>query len=231
MEVNEESKLYWNGGIFQARIYDPRGLLEEAGSKAIGILEEFLTVCQKYYFAFNSAITGIRHNRERYGKIMDHADRDISISIGSAFPTMAQSPGQTTIAQMRQGELLESLKEGGEFENSQANALVIVIYHLWDELYRPEIAQAISVKTNQVDCTLMGDIRQVRNLVVHKKAVVPDGFSSKLELLPQIWNLQPGILLITEKMVHSWMEQLNALQLTITESIQRPRCETCGKPL
>ena len=59
--------------------------------------------------------------------------------------------GFLTIAQMTQGELLASLEDGGLFENHAAKFLVPVICHLWDEYYRPIIAQAVSAKSNQLE--------------------------------------------------------------------------------
>ena len=216
-EEKEHSGLYWHGGPFQAKVHDIRSLPEETNSEVMALLEEFLVACQQYYFAFYSAMTGIQTQHERYEKILQPANKDKAFFIGSAFPNAEQSPGSSTIAMMNQGELLESLKKGGVFENHHAKALVVVIFHIWDETYRPRIAEALSVKPKQVECALMGDIRQVRNLIIHEKSIIPGWFSANLELLPKIWTLESGELRITEEMVHSWMEQLNAIRLRITD--------------
>ena len=116
---------------------------------------------------------------------------------------------------MTQGELLQSLQEGGVFENYQAKSLVVMLFHLWDERYRPAIAGAIETEKQQVQCDLLGDVRLVRNIVIHEKSVVPDGFSDHVRFLAQIWNFHPGELQITRQMIHSFMEQLNAVKLRI----------------
>ena len=149
--------------------------------------------------------------------ILQPADKGKTFFIGSAVPNAEQSPGQSTIASMGQGELLESLEKGGAFEDQHAKALIVVIFHLWEEYYRPSIATALTVKHDQVESSLMGDIRLVRNLIIHAKSMIPDEFSTRLELLPKIWSLEPGELKNTEEMVHSWMEQLNAIHLRITD--------------
>ena len=61
-------------------------------------------------------------------------------------------------------------------EDHVAKSLVVVIYHLWNEYYRPRIAKAVSAEPNQVECALLGDIRRVRNLIIHKNSEVPNGF-------------------------------------------------------
>ena len=135
--------------------------------------------------------------------------------MGSGFPDAPQTPGRSTIAQMKIREYLQSLKPGGLFENYQAKAVVVAIYQLWDEQYRPSIADALNVAQQQVECDLMGDIRLVRHVIVHNKSIVPYGFNDQIGFLPQIWNLDPGELLITKEMINSLFEQLNATQLRI----------------
>ena len=130
---------------------------------------------------------------------------------------------------MTQGELLKSLEDGGLFEDHVAKSLVVVMYHLWNEYYRPRIAKAVIAEANQVECTLMGDIRRVRNLIIHENSVLPTNFPATLAFLPQIRGLESGVLRITGGMVHSLMEQVNALRLTITDPRPIARCPTCGK--
>ena len=216
MTSSQLSELYWEGGPFQVRLYHNPDTPQQAVDAAIVVLEEFRTECHKQYFAFNGVVNGRQLAYERFKSTMTELDK--KISIGTAFPDSEQLPGKSTIAHMSQGELLEGLKRGGEFENQHAKAFVVLIYHLWDENFRDRIASVMSVPKKQVECILMGDIRQIRHLIIHKNSVVPQNFSAGLEFLPQIWNLKPGKLIITEKMVHSLMEQINAIRVQINYS-------------
>ena len=229
--MNEQSALYWNGGSFTMVIEDHRACPQEHGSEATELLEEFRSTCHKYYFAFGHATLGYKAQHERYGQFIEPANYENRISTGSSFPNAKQSPGRSTIAQMTQGELLKGLEDGGLFEDHVAKSLVVVIYHLWNEYYRPRIAKAVSAEPNQVVCELLGDIRRVRNLIIHESSVVPGSFANSLTFLPQIWNFESTELRITSGMVHSLMEQLNALRLTITDPRASANCQTCGKSL
>lgn len=213
----QPSKLYWDGGPFRVRLYPNPGTPQHAVDTAISILEEFRTDCQKQYIAFNGVVNGRQLAYERFRPLMKSKDK--RFFVGTAFPEVGQSPGKSTIAQMSQGEFLEGLKEGGEFENQHAKALIVLMYHRWDENFRKRIANVMSVPQRQVECCLMGDIRLVRNLIIHKNSIVPHNFSTRLELLPEIWSLEPGELTITEKMVHSLMEQINAIWVRITPDV------------
>ena len=216
----QPSNLYWIGGLFRVRLDPNLGTPQHA--VAVSLLKEFRTDCQKQYLAFSRMVNGRHLAYEQFRSIIKPEDMDKPFSEGSVLPGSEQSPGKSVIAEMSQGELLEGLKEGGEFENQHGKALLILIYHRWCEHFRKRIADAMSVPIDQVECDLMGDIRLVRNMIIHENSVISHGFSTKLKLLPEIkhWNLEPGALTITEKMVHSLMEQINAIQVRVTEGKQ-----------
>lgn len=216
MTSSQLSELYWEGGPFRVSLYHNPDTPRQAVAAAIAILEEFRAECHKQYFAFDGVVNGRQLAYERFKSIMTEMDK--KISIGAAPPDSEQLPGKSTIAHMSQGELLEGLKRDGEFENQHAKAFVVLMYHLWDENFRNRIASLMSMPKKQVECILMGDIRQIRNLIIHKNSVVPQNFSAKLEFLPHIWDLKPGKLAITEKMVYSLMEQINAIRVQINYS-------------
>lgn len=216
MSNSQQSELYWRGGPFQVSIISPPDASQASVSQAEDVLVEFRDACQKQYAAFCGAVNGRLLAYERFRQAMEPANGDKSFFIGTGPPDSEQLPGQSTIVQMSQKDFLESLKQGGAFEQQHAKAFVVFIYPLWEENYRQRIANAMSVSKDRVDCALMGDIRHVRNLIVHDSSVVTRDFPCKLTLLSQIWDLKPGELRITEKMLHSCMEQLNAIRIQIT---------------
>ena len=216
MTTSKQSNLYWTGGTFRVSISHPLDGSSDVANDAIAIIEEFRTMCQRQYIAFNGMLNGRQLAYERYRTLFDPANLDKTLWVGSGDPNEnAQIPGSSVLAWINQGEFLEGLRTGGAFEQQHAKALVVFIYHLWDENYRKQLSQRLSIHLNQVQCTLMGDLRHIRNVIIHEDAVIPQDFSDKLELLPQIWSLEPGELRITEQMVHSLMEQINAIRIQI----------------
>lgn len=211
----EEPRLYWDGGIFQCGIYSETPVPQEWMESAIESLQQFLLECQKHYFAFASAVLGIARWNEQSQQMLSQANPDNTLFMGTGNPNEPQTPGRSTIGRMNIGEYLENLQPGGVFEDYQAKALVVVVHHIWDERYRTMIADAVNVAHNQVECDLMGDIRLVRNLLIHNKSVVPEGFKRRIGFLPQIWSMDPGELRITRPMIDSLFEQIQAIKLRI----------------
>ena len=217
MTSPSQSKLYWNGGPFRVSISHASNIPAITVENAIAILEEFRVESQKQYMAFDGAVNGRNEAYKRYENMFKPTHRINRISVGTGLPDSPQSPGSSTIASMTQVDFLEGMKPGGEFENQHARALIVLIYHLWDEKYRRKLSQVFSLPLENIRCSLMGDIRHIRNLIIHENSVVPPGFRDRLELLPEIWNFEVGDLRITANMVHSFMEQLNAIRVDTTD--------------
>lgn len=164
----QSSELYWTGGPFQVGLRSQVDTPHYVIDQAVATLDEFCSECHKQYFAFNGMVNGRFLAYKKLKPILKLRDNKITIGAAASLPDAKQLPGKSTIAQMSQGELLEGLKEGGTFEDQHAKALIVMIYHLWEENYRHKIACTMSVSKNQVECILMGDIRRVRNLIIHK---------------------------------------------------------------
>ena len=204
--------LYWRGGLFRVGLAHPRSSSTRAAARAVAVLEDFRAECQKAYCAFSGTVNGQLDAVARYRELFSTPDR--RFSVGRGPPGGQQLPGRSTIATLPQDELLDAMSEGGEFEDRRNKALLVMLYHRWEEFFRPRIGQAFGVRKNDVHCVLMGDLRRVRNLIVHDNAVVSRGFSCAF--LEQIWGpFAPGELRSTDPMIHSLMEQLNAIRVEI----------------
>lgn len=205
--------LYWTGGSFRVALRCPANTPQHLSTKALAALEEFRSDCQEQYCAFSGPVNGRHLAYERFKPLM--ASRNNVFFVGTGPPDSEQRPGRSTIAQMRQGDILDSLEPGGAFEDQSAKALVVMMFHRWDEQFRHLIAQTLSVSKDAVECDLMGDVRHVRHLIIHDNSGIPRNFTAKLKILCQIWNLQPGKLRLTEQMIHSLMEQINAIRVRV----------------
>ena len=118
-------------------------------------------------------------------------------------------------AEMNTLQFLDSLAKGGEFEDWHNKAFVVMLYQRWEGWYRLRIAEALGLeKKNKVRCALMGEVRQLRHVIIHRNGVVTERFSARL--LSRIWGGIPlGFLFITDDMVTALMEQLNAVLVEV----------------
>lgn len=224
MDGNDGIQAYWSGGPSGVRLqHVPGAFPSDALAKAIELLEDFRAECHKTYFAFNGVLNGRLAILERYKEFLNYAEilagpggpgPERRISAGTTLPDGEEKPGKSTTAVLTQGQLLASFAKGGEVEDMQNKAFLVMLYQRWDEWYRHRIAKELGLEKNKVRCSLMGEVRQLRNVVIHDNGMVPEGFSAPL--LSRIWSgIPPGFLVITDEMVTALTEQVNAVLVEV----------------
>ncbi len=207
------SKLYWTKGPAYVSVYWASPPSKDIALEVIRILEEFRSQCQRLWFAFDGMMNGrplaVQRFKEMNGK------RDNRLSVGNQFPDQEQSIGNSTIAQIKFGELVDAMAEGGEFEQLNAKAYLVFIDAIWEDSVRTRIAQILEVEERDVKCDLLADLRRLRNLVLHRSEKAKQDYLEKATLLPQIWDVNPDDVVITTSMLHALVEQLNAVQIHV----------------
>ena len=207
--------LYWAGGPFYVSLKCASHIPPKLVDKAIAALEAFRSDCQSHFCAFCGAINGRTLAYERFKAVMKSPTN--MVSVGTGFPDSEQRPGESTIAQLRQGDLLDGLKPGGVFEDRHAKAFMVMIYHRWDEFFRHLIAESLSVSKDSIECDMMGDIRHVRHTIIHHDSEITQETMDELILLPRVWRLSVGTLTLSEGMLHLLMEQINAICVRVVD--------------
>ena len=215
MTNRNSPELYWRGGEFQRRIQCPRSISYDEADKALGIIGEFRSNCQKQSIIFDIARIAKAEWLKAYKPMFENSKEDNTTFFGTVPPDAPQSLGKSTTSSILDKDLLEMLKAEGEFENQLSKQFIVFVYHLWDDNFRYKIADSLSISKNQVECDLMGDIRRIRNSIIHENSDIRQEDLNHLKILSQIWDLKPGELVISWKMIHALMEQINALFVKI----------------
>lgn len=196
---------------------------EELKREIRAIRESFIASCQKQYFAFVAATTGLAiFHKELDNSFKDATIRGIDTSQGEAA---LLSVFGTKIAKMDAQQARKSSEPGGTFEDSHAKAFIVLVYSLWEDNFRVQIANKLPInekENDRVKSNLMGDIRYIRHHIVHPSAKI-----GNLKVLPEkSWKrtVQYGI---TEPAIGVLMEQINAIEIKIC-NIPECKCSQNG---
>lgn len=76
--------------------------------RAVNHLEEFRSDRQMHYMAFNGVVGSRSAALEKHRSIFAPATRDLMFYAGTQFPDREQSPGSSTIVQVKQSEFLDA---------------------------------------------------------------------------------------------------------------------------
>ena len=165
----------------------------------------FQRSCQEYFVCYAAAVNGLEEAAGRFAKCSPNKCKFLMARSGHRDDGIWH-------ASMNIGRLLESSVRGGNFSDMIAKAFLIAIYSHWDEHYRELVANEVGVSKGSVLCDLMGDVRHIRNCIVHAKSIVR---SEHNKIIILKWQLSPGPLRITEHMFRDFIDQVNMMQVRI----------------
>ncbi|MEM7790387.1 MAG: hypothetical protein AAF546_03205 [Verrucomicrobiota bacterium] len=167
------------------------------------VMLEMFDSIQKHYACFALASGGMESNR----KVLKGSPPEAHAFFSDRDP---REGGVTAALKIK--DLLRYSKKGGEFQDTLAKSTVVVIYSEWEEFFRPRIARIHGVSLGGVESPLMGDIRRVRNCIVHDRSVLAEKHT-KLDVLD--WHLKVGKLVIDQGMLKRVIEQIREIKIGI----------------
>lgn len=173
-------------------------------------LNEFVSMCHRHFACFTLAKMGLE-------KISDHLRPSMlgskqRLFLGNTNPNEGK-PAQAVIPFK---EAVDSAAKNGSFHDQLAKLILVNIYTEWDELYRPAIAREFNVEPKQVKSDLMGDIRIIRNCIIHNKSKISKDFN-KLKIIEI--NKKEEDLKLSEEFLSSVMDKINKIAISV-ESLQ-----------
>jgi len=101
------------------------------------------------------------------------------------------------------------MKKDGLFSQLIAHGLICWLYSLWDEDYREKIATELGEKKNNLYCDVMGDIRIIRNIILHNNAVA----DSRINNLKIITWINEGAIVFSSESMQSIQEAINTMSV------------------
>jgi hypothetical protein len=84
--------------------------------------------------------------------------------------------------------------------SSHSKAILVFLVAYWEGSIRPRLAQARSIKTNEIRSNVMGDLTVVRNAILHSKAIIKSEEYKRLRSLSEIFEEEQEILVPSENM-------------------------------
>lgn len=170
-------------------------------------LKNFQDRCHHYFTCFTFAAIGLESAAEKFSvDSVGHEER--SLFIGTGHPDLGNTHSKVKI----RDAILASRKDG-TYSSDIAKSIIVSIYSEWDEVYRHSIAREIGTDARSIASDLMGDLRHVRNCIVHNKSVVNYDCLTFKELG---WHLSQGCeLLVTRKMLSSLVDCINVMAVSV----------------
>ena len=208
-------KLYWDWtgmapDVALTGVPDP--------SEGEKLLVEFRALCHRHYVAWSEANSGLFARREQLPAIMPQGMVG-TIGFISRPADFAPPPLSHSIPQMGMDQYRAAFEPDGDFVQYQSRALIVFIYQTWEDVFRPQIAKLYGVGTDRVRCHLMGDLRHVRNDIIHDQGRI--SINRELPFLSQCWKIKGDQWKFLGEDMRHLMDQISSLQVFVATGENR----------
>lgn len=182
-------------------------LKNPAFAKAI---QEFLEFLQAQKGAYADACAGYRSNHQeiklQVSRVMKATGRKLGSSgIPSVVHTTVEDPTAPNVivrATRLSEEFLDANAKSGTNEQQLCRAIVVFLYTYWEDVTRRQCADACSVPKKEIRLPVAGDLRHLRNAILHDQGILGKSDYAKCEVLREYFKPDTEILFSHEKMNH-----------------------------
>lgn len=84
---------------------------------------------------------------------------------------------------------IQENSQGGINQRQLSYSVIVFIFTYWEDEIRPRLAEAAGVETKDVKSEIMGDLRCIRNSILHTKGVFTPEWHGKLVVLKDCFTV------------------------------------------
>lgn len=166
------------------------------------IMDDFSSEFLKSSGVMTFTQVGIKMFADSVGWVPPEVNSDPRMILSRSAPT---DPGARADASWSKSEIEGAADPEGWLQEWITQAWIALIFSRWEDHYRPLFAKAERVDKNQVTSDVMGDIRNLRNDVIHhngtagkntakNKFLIRFGEGDRIVLAPEdIWLLSDNL--------------------------------------
>jgi hypothetical protein len=121
---------------------------------------------------------------------------------------------------IRATDYIAANSKGGSNEQQHSHAVLVFLFTYWEEEIRPRLAASRSVKSDEIQSDIMGDLRILRNVILHSKGIIRHEKHKDLKKLIDMF--------VADKPVHVSYEGMHQIFVLIKQDCARMLFEWLG---
>ncbi|NJL18228.1 MAG: hypothetical protein HC938_14745 [Nitrospira sp.] len=156
------------------------------------VVREYIDFVNEQVGAYMSALAGFAGHYARVSRQVHRANRPVSTrppnesGMSTVVWASYEDPSKPDIIHnqiIRSDGYLEANRPGGANEQQHSRSILIFLFTYWEDEIRPRLARAKGVEPNEIQADIMGDLRTLRNAILHSKSVLRPDKHASLKLL------------------------------------------------
>lgn len=193
-------------------------------SAELKILREFVDFVNRQVGVYCDCLAGFEGNKVRIERQVVRVNRPVSRRVENDQPVIVYAsvedptrPKAIHHRIIRADEFINANSEAGFNEEQVCWSIIVFLFAYWDEEVRPRIAAIRGIPPNNVRVDALGDLRILRNSIVHNSGVIAATEHIRLKILSGICDPDAKISLKHEQMYAIFVAIQQAIGSVILE--------------
>jgi hypothetical protein len=202
-----------------------KGVVSEAFDD---VIREYIEFVNRQVGVYMDALAGFAGHYTRIERQVHRISRPVNSHIDNTGQrvvvyTSYEDPAQPDIIHnriIRAAEYMAANSEGGSNEQQHAQAVLVFLFTYWEDEIRPRLATSKSVELEEIRSDIMGDLRILRNVILHSKGIIRP---EKYKDLKKLNNM-----FVVDQPVHVSYEDMHRIFVLIKQDCARMLFEWLG---
>jgi len=166
------------------------------------VVREYIDFVNEQVGAYMDALAGFAGHHARVSRQIHRTNRPVSTrppdetgmsTVVWASYEDSSKPDIIHNQIIRSDEYLAANRPGGRNEQQHSRSILIFLYTYWEDEIRPRLARANGVELNDIRSDVMGDLKTLRNVILHSKSVLRPDKHASLRLLGDMFEVDKEI--------------------------------------
>jgi hypothetical protein len=159
----------------------------------IDVLRGFIDFISRQVGVYCDCLGGFQNNKVRIERQIPRAQRPTSRRIEDGQPVIVWAsvedlsrPDVLHHRIIRASDFVADNSEAGFNEQQICWAIIVFVFHFWDEEIRPKIALVRQAEPNSIQLDALGDLRILRNSIIHNGGTISASDHQRLKVMMDI---------------------------------------------
>lgn len=101
---------------------------------------------------------------------------------------------------IRSNDYMSSNSVDGSNTQQHSQAILVFLFTYWEDEIRPRLAKSMDIAVNEIQSDVMGDLRIIRNVILHSKGIIRQDKHKSIKLLGDMFAVDQPIYVSYENM-------------------------------
>jgi len=165
------------------------------------VIREYIDFVNCQVGVYMDALAGFAGHHARVERQVHRVNRPVSSRIDSKGQRVVvwasyKDPTQPDVIHnriIRADNYIAANSEGGSNEQQHSQAVLVFLFTYWEDEIRPRLAALRKVKPEEIRSDIMGDLRILRNVILHAKGIIRAEKHKELKKLADMFTIDQPV--------------------------------------